>query len=548
MAGAPDIAIDLSRRRLRAVNADFSRGRLRIRRTMSEPWPEDLDFDDVAAVGAWLGRRLHQAGMPRDRAVIALPRESVALKRLTLPTTDDVELPDMTRLAMQRELPFDPATAVIDFMTLRRTDAATHVLAVAAPREVIERADRLARAAGVNPDRISLRCLGAAALIDAWYPAAEQRDRRVLLIDAAGDGGAVELNVIEDGSIRFSRAAEIAPGVDPAGHADAIIREVRRSWMSYRIVDDDSRVDAAVLLAEKGIPRSSVESLSEMLGVRAELLERHPSVEADDRSMDGLWPLAGLLLAPNLGAGGIDFLHPRQAPDVGARTRQLALAAAGVLVIGGFGAWTWAHRALGPLKERLAGLQSESSSLAPQYQRYGRDLYKLEHLRQWEGTCVDWLGHALALHELSPGPGAVVLDEWTGAATTRGIEFDARGNAWSAPLAISIVLDGEAVDRRTADEFRAALVSANRYAASSSGADVEGGRRLPVGFTFRLETSDIAPPESRPADDSAGEGDGRQDTSADSAAQPVAASSSDEPNAAAAQRAGDSAAPQERPG
>ncbi|MCZ6835450.1 MAG: hypothetical protein O7G85_06720, partial [Planctomycetota bacterium] len=118
-----------------------------MRKTLSERIPDDLDVDDASALGAWLGRRLHQAGMPLDSAILALPREFVALKRLTLPTASDVELPEMAKLAMQRELPFDPETAVIDFAPVTRGVSSTTVIVVAVPREVLDHAQRLAKAA-----------------------------------------------------------------------------------------------------------------------------------------------------------------------------------------------------------------------------------------------------------------------------------------------------------------------------------------------------------------------------------------------------------------
>ncbi len=128
------IAIDLGRRWLRAIHATRSRQRLRVRRIVSEPLPEDLAADDPNAVGAWVGRTLSEASFPKGRATIAIAREHVALKRITLPTIDAQELPEMTRLALRRELPFDPDSAVIDFVVLDQTANSTTVLAVAAPK------------------------------------------------------------------------------------------------------------------------------------------------------------------------------------------------------------------------------------------------------------------------------------------------------------------------------------------------------------------------------------------------------------------------------
>ena len=63
-----------------------------------------------------------------------------------------------------------------------------------------------------------------------------------------------------------------------------------------------------------GVLNSPVEILSECAGVTGDVGDR-------------LWPLAGLLLAEEAGRPGIDFLHPRRAPDLAARRRRMSLAA-----------------------------------------------------------------------------------------------------------------------------------------------------------------------------------------------------------------------------
>ena len=116
MSSRHAIAVDLGRRRLRALLAvrgrapGAGRGRpgLRVKRALIEDFPADMNLDDPQVVGQWVGQRLNAAGFPGGRATLAIGREHVVLKRITLPTTDDAELPDMTRLAMQRELPFPP--------------------------------------------------------------------------------------------------------------------------------------------------------------------------------------------------------------------------------------------------------------------------------------------------------------------------------------------------------------------------------------------------------------------------------------------------------
>ena len=56
--GRNAIAIDIGRRRLRAVLADCDRNRVTVRRSLVEPVPDDLDVADARAVGTWAGQQL----------------------------------------------------------------------------------------------------------------------------------------------------------------------------------------------------------------------------------------------------------------------------------------------------------------------------------------------------------------------------------------------------------------------------------------------------------------------------------------------------------
>ena len=76
---------------------------------------------------------------------------------------------------------------------------------------------------------------------------------------------------------------------------------------------------------------------------------------------------------------------------------------------------------------------------------------------------------------------------------------DKKTGRWSAPRQLTIVIDGEALDRNTADAFREALTRNPVYTTSTTGADATGGKRLPFGFTYRLRTRESTPHPPQPA-------------------------------------------------
>src|SRR5262245_8342297 len=391
------IAIDLGRRRFRAVLASTVNGGrggagLLVKRAIVEDFPADLDAENPQALGLWIGQKLDQARIPRSKATVSIGREHVGLKRITLPTNEPDELADMTRLALQRDLPFDAETAVIDFVPVETGPASTTVLAVAVPQAMIAHARAVMSAAGLSIDRISLRTMGAAALLkdsdfavsdfglsskaagaNGTTPRAQPSNGDLpanlksrthdpkapsaLAIDVTGES--VEFCLVAGDAIRFSRAAEVPQPQDRLAVADALVTETRRTWMSYRVDDEASDVRLATVMGDQRVSDYACGPLGDMLKIPVTVMREHPRVNANGQDMDRVWPLAGLLLEPAMGREMIDFAHPRKAPDLSARARKRRLLVAGLLVVL-FGAiFTLAKR-------DLAAKQRQSDALASQ--------------------------------------------------------------------------------------------------------------------------------------------------------------------------------------
>ena len=272
--------------------------------------------------------------------------------------------------------------------------------------------------------------------------------------------------------------------------------EARRTWMSYRIVEDASDVTRVALMGDAGVTEAAAPTIGSMLDAESVIVHEHPLVDANGAAMDRVWPLAGMLLEPTLGYETIDFADPRRAPDMAARIRRWSVIAAGLLLVTALTLWTVGRRELGTLEQQLDRLETSATGMRGDYTRFQRETFTLAHLRRWESVDVRWMEHARTLHEILPLPTSTVLDGWTGTLDHRGVRYDRKVKAWSVPGELTIVLDGEASDRRAADAFREALVQTDLYRAASSGADTQGGRRLPFGFTYRLTTSEIVTPAS----------------------------------------------------
>jgi hypothetical protein len=451
--------------------------------------PASLDADDAQVVGRWVGDRLKAAGFPSGKAIVSLPREQVALKRIQLPTIDAGELVDMTRLSIRRDLPFDPETAVIDFVPIGEKDGTTEVLAVAAPGTLLAWTARAMASAGVDLQGISIRSLGTAALLASL---GEHRDETSLAIDIAGDS--VELSVISNGTIRFSRSPELPELSDPRALAEAVITETRRTWMSYRANQDQQPVSRAILIGDPVVCRRARTPIAELLGVEATALDSHPMLDAGDAvELDGVWPLCGLLLPDATQVGRIDLSSPRKAPDLAARKRQQVLAAAAMFLIAAAGAWTIGHQRYLARQRDAASLQEQARAELPSHDRFRRNELKLQHLDRWQSGASDWLGHARHLLSQLPPPQELVLDNFTGNLLAGAVRWT-RKDGWSSPAEVKLILEGEARQRLIADNLRLQLVRDALYEVNSTGAETVGGKRLPHGFTFTLRSARMSPP------------------------------------------------------
>ncbi|MCA9295297.1 MAG: pilus assembly protein PilM, partial [Phycisphaerales bacterium] len=463
MGSRETVAIELTGRRLRAVEIAPRAGGLIIRRTLVDDVPVSIELTDIEALGTWIRGRLTDAGIGRRNVVWQLGREHVVIKRLVLPTTVADELPDMTRLAMMRELPFSAADVVIDYVPMQTTGRDTIVLASAAPAEELGRQRAIAKAAGCTIARLSLRSLGTAALVQTDPRTSSER---VLAIDVTR--GRSDFSVLDHEGIRFVRSAELGGQESVDDTLAALATETQRTWMSYRMTDDTHDIARVVLFGDHDLLEPASAQIERALSRPTELFHDHAHVTATDVSAEHVWPLVGQLLIPIRNLDTIDFASPRKPRDHTAHRRKLVLAGAGALAVLMLAGWTFAHRELNELTRQRDALRDTSKTLGEKYAVCIRDGDQLTHIDRWLAVDEEWLDHVTYLCDLAPETESLVFDGWTGSIDFRGVQYDRKTKTWSQPATLSIEVTGEARDRSIADAFRAALVASKRYITSSS--------------------------------------------------------------------------------
>ena len=481
----PALAINIGRTTVRAVRVRHGRS-MRVLETMMAQFPDSVSTNDSAAVGQWLRTRLDAEKIGHGAAIFALDRDVASLKVLELPTTDRDELPGMVRLAVERELPIDPAEAVIDYTVVSRGEATTRVQAVAVPRREIQRIEEISEAAGVPVAWITLRCLGSTELV---HLAGEDDSTGSLVMDVTGEG--LEILMVRDGEISFSRGVGLHGEDDGPPNGEQLVVEIRRSWLSYRVSQGEIADPRGVLLGGE-LAASIVSEVAESIGLDVHTFERDIAVEPAG-NMTGVWPLVGLLKM----AGAherINLAEPRREPDRAARVRIRVLAILGLsLVFAGMG-WTIGNQSLARASEQAQDLKGKANGALSEHLRFRRDELRAAHLEAWSSVRPDWLEHLMVVGSPQFDDSKVVLDQFGGLLKAEPTDYTS-SKEWVTEVSSRLTVEGEADSRNVAFAVRDLLVRDPRYTLLTSGADARGGSRLAFPFRFSMNSSLLDPSE-----------------------------------------------------
>ncbi len=473
------VAVELTEHRLRAVAAVVDdRAGLRLTATVVRDRP--MDLEDDAALAAWIEQSLDDVGIPRVPCIVSVPREQVVLKRLELPGGSGDDLPAMAELAASRELPIDPATAVIDSLPVHEDEDAAEVLAAAIPQDDLDAVRQRMKAAGRPARVVTLRLFGAEALAPG--------QGSHVVVDVSGSH--VEVLWVDNGEPRRARGASLQ-STELDARLGGISLEVRRTWLAWRAEGEGPAPAKVYLSGPDDVVDGLVEPVQAITGATAVKVDAIDGVDTGRHQLQEVRSMVGLLVAEATNRDWIDLNAPRKSPDRNAKRRQFALLGLlGLIVLLGT-IWAIGMRTQAGLKQQLSNVQTTVDRLEDPWWRYNRDTFKAGHLELWTATGPD-VGADLAtvLKAIGP-PGDVLVDELVISVDLQPVDAD-KGTVpkdWTLAWSERLVIDAEASSRDEAEALRGRLAETEPWTVSTSGPDAADGRRLPHDLTLRLDRS-----------------------------------------------------------
>lgn len=428
------VAVDFDSAYLRIVQASRTGKSVRIERLNRTPMPGNLDLDDAEAVGGFIGQVIEEMNLARCGVLMSVPRKKAVLKVVALPPgAGPEETASMVRFQAEKDLPFPPEQAVIDFTIIGHFDAgepappapgaaetparlearpltgpAVSVLAGAVDADVVEHYRRVAQAAGVRLRRLGLRPYATMRCVDACIR--RKPDEAAAVVHVTADE--IEISVLKGSGapgLAYCRSAVInvlprGGGAEAAPETlDGVVQEVTRSLHSYTSTARGGEVSAVLVVGGTGIESRLVRQLTDRLGLRCELFEPGPSLGLPASGDTSAFAAAlGLAIAHQGEALPFDFLNPKR-PAVKRDVKKIrnAAIAAGVALLLGI-----------VMFARSAYLGGKRAELA--------ELTRIDDLKQINGTvksmarrvkAVDawlegrgrWLDHLIHLGQLAPG-------------------------------------------------------------------------------------------------------------------------------------------------
>ena len=408
------LAIDWDRHQLRYVLAVIGRRTVKVLAASAVPMMMRQDEDDpeerpdpAGTLRAKLGRKAS-----RLPALVGVDRASIETLTLTLPPATDAELPELVLNQAMRDSPSVTEDTPLDFLPQNDdpTEPREVLVATLAP-DAMRQIKRACTEAGIKPARMLMRPYASASLFLRSELA--ENGEASLLVNLVGDE--VDLTVVAEGKIVFTRTARIPHSDDQAETDQRVLAEIGRTLMvAMQHQIGDQSVRRICLCGSQGDRQGLSDGATEQFELPVVEFDPFDAVEIARKAIPdepgSFTSLLGMLLDEAYNAQhAIDFLNPREVPKPPDR-RRLYAAVAGLLIIGGLYVWDDQSSELEKLDATIATLTQEHNKREQMATVAANQIQIASALRAWHSTEINWLDELRDLSVRFPsGQDMVVL-------------------------------------------------------------------------------------------------------------------------------------------
>jgi len=411
-------AVDFDGRQLRVVYAERVAGATRVLKLAAVAMPEGMDIENPREVGALLAGTLKDLRLKNIGVLMNVTRAEAVLKPVTMPPgTSQDDLANMVQFQMEKELPFRPEEAVIDFTVESHYDVdaaqaeeapspGVEVLVGAIRLPVVDRYRRIAEAAGVKLLRLGLRPYANMRCVDACT---KRGSKETVLVVHFGCEE-TEIDMLVGSNLSFSRSVPVKigeAGADPHKLAQGVrtaVMEVARSVQSYEAVDRAFQIDSILIAGGTGVEETAAGELSARLGAPCELFNPTSALGLGPADNPSAFISALGLAIGHSGADQLpfDFLNPKRPREQRNWPKIAAVAAAAAVLLVVTAGVTAGVVHLGQEQAKVDKVRAEVNKEQTKQRGLKRLERRVDGIKAWREGSREWLTHWAYLSALFP--------------------------------------------------------------------------------------------------------------------------------------------------
>jgi len=252
------LLIEIGNDWIKLIQAESQRGKVVLSKVHLEPIDAEVDISDSIRTALKNGK------FNLSSALVCLPRQTVNVRLLELPSTDSVEIADMVDLQIGRQTPYSRDEILADYKEIGYTRQGTYtrIMLAIVQRSIVRERFYEIEGAGVNIERMGISCEG----VLNWFlykTDGESANKAKVLVDV--DSFYTQMLVVHHEKVIYTKSVLVGATQlfdSPQDGIERLTREVNSAIQSCREDMRDIKFES-VTVSGAGV---HVEGLSDAIG------------------------------------------------------------------------------------------------------------------------------------------------------------------------------------------------------------------------------------------------------------------------------------------